>query len=157
MLDYFTLRENISFPLVLAGIKRKKIDEKVNELATNLGIGKLLEKYPYEVSGGEKQRGAIARALVCDPKIILADEPTGALDSKNSMQIMDIFKRINEGGQTIIMVTHSIIAASTANKVIFLKDGVIDNVLLKCSRDDNEFEKEIAQNLYQINNEGVRE
>ncbi len=148
LLNYFTVKDNIAFPLVLLNKSKKDIDEKVSELAEKTGITKLLDKYPYEISGGEKQRTAVARALVCEPQLVLADEPTGALDSKNSDQLMDLFKSFNEMGQTIIMVTHSIKSASKAKKVLFLKDGMIGNTLNKDERNDEEFEEEIANFLY---------
>ncbi|WP_035799359.1 ABC transporter ATP-binding protein [Butyrivibrio sp. NC3005] len=148
LLNYFTVKDNIAFPLVLLNKSKKEIDEKVNELAEQTGITKLLDKYPYEISGGEKQRTAVARALVCDPQLVLADEPTGALDSKNSDQLMELFQTFNEKGQTIIMVTHSIKSASKAKKVLFLKDGMIGNTLDKADRNDDEFEEEIANFLY---------
>ena len=148
LLNYFTVKDNIAFPLVLLNKSKKEIDEKVSELAEQTGITKLLDKYPYEISGGEKQRTAVARALVCDPQLVLADEPTGALDSKNSDQLMELFQNFNEKGQTIIMVTHSIKSAAKAKKVLFLKDGMIGNTLDKADRDDDEFEEEIANFLY---------
>lgn len=148
LLNYFTVKDNIAFPLVLLNKSKKEIDEKVSELAEQTGITKLLDKYPYEISGGEKQRTAVARALVCDPQLVLADEPTGALDSKNSDQLMELFQTFNEKGQTIIMVTHSIKSAAKAKKVLFLKDGMIGNTLDKADRDDDEFEEEIANFLY---------
>lgn len=148
LLNYFTVKDNIAFPLVLLNKSKKEIDEKVSELAEQTGITKLLDKYPYEISGGEKQRTAVARALVCDPQLVLADEPTGALDSKNSEQVMELFKSFNDKGQTIIMVTHSVKSASKAKKVLFLKDGVIGSTLEKNNRDDEEFEEEIANFLY---------
>ena len=148
LLNYFTVKDNIAFPLVLLNKSKKEIDEKVSELAEQTGITKLLDKYPYEISGGEKQRTAVARALVCDPQLVLADEPTGALDSKNSDQLMELFQTFNDKGQTIIMVTHSIKSASKAKKVLFLKDGMIGNTLDKADRNDDEFEEEIANFLY---------
>lgn len=152
LLNYFTLRENISFPLVLSNVKKKETDRRIKKITCNLGIQSLLDKYPYEVSGGEKQRAAIARALICDPKLVLADEPTGALDSKNSLQMLGIFRLFNDQGQTIIMVTHSIKAASTANRVLFLKDGMIENTISKNNNSDAEFENIIAEYLYKNKN-----
>ena len=148
LLNYFTVKDNIAFPLVLLNKSKKEIDEKVSELAEQTGITKLLNKYPYEISGGEKQRTAVARALVCDPQLVLADEPTGALDSKNSDQLMELFQTFNDKGQTIIMVTHSVKSAARAKKVLFLKDGTIGNTLDKADRDDDEFKEEIANFLY---------
>ncbi len=150
LLNYFTVKDNIAFPMVLLNKSKKEIDERVNELSEKTGITKLLNKYPYEISGGEKQRTAVARALVCRPKLLLADEPTGALDSKNSDQLMDLFKTFNDLGQTIIMVTHSVKSASKAKKVLFLKDGVIEATLDKETASDEEFENEIANFLYSV-------
>lgn len=148
LLNYFSVKDNIAFPLVLLNKSKKEIDEKVNELAEKTGIADLLEKFPYEISGGEKQRTAVARALVCGPQIVLADEPTGALDSQNSDNIMELFKMFNEAGQTIVMVTHSIKSASKAGRVLFLKDGVIGKMIEKEGKNDEVFEKEIAGFLY---------
>lgn len=148
LLNYFSVKDNIAFPLVLLNKSKKEIDEKVNELAEKTGIADLLEKFPYEISGGEKQRTAVARALVCGPQIVLADEPTGALDSQNSDNIMELFKMFNEAGQTIVMVTHSIKSASKAGRVLFLKDGVIGNMIEKEGKNDEVFEEEIAGFLY---------
>ena len=150
LLNYFSVKDNIAFPMVLLNKSKKEIDERVNELAEKTGITKLLNKYPYEISGGEKQRTAVARALVCKPTLLLADEPTGALDSKNSDQLMELFKTFNDLGQTIIMVTHSIKSASKAKKVLFLKDGVIGATLEKENADDEAFENEIANFLYSV-------
>ena len=154
LLNYFTVKDNIAFPLVLLNKSKKEIDAKVNELAEQTGITKLLNKYPYEISGGEKQRTAVARALVCNPKLVLADEPTGALDSKNSDQLMELFQAFNEKGQTIIMVTHSIKSAAKAGKVLFLKDGMIGSTLEKGDRNDAEFEEVIADFLYNSGKQG---
>lgn len=148
LLNYFTVKDNIAFPLVLLNKSKKEIDERVSDLAEKTGITKLLNKYPYEISGGEKQRTAVARALVCKPQLVLADEPTGALDSKNSDQLMELFQNFNELGQTIIMVTHSIKSASKAKKVLFLKDGMIGTTLERGPKGDEEFEEEIANFLY---------
>ena len=150
LLNYFSVKDNIAFPMVLLNKSKKEIDERVNELAEKTGITKLLNKYPYEISGGEKQRTAVATALVCKPTLLLADEPTGALDSKNSDQLMELFKTFNDLGQTIIMVTHSIKSASKAKKVLFLKDGVIGATLEKENADDEAFENEIANFLYNV-------
>ena len=155
LLNYFSVKDNIAFPLVLLNMSKEEIDRKVLEMAERTGITKLLGKYPYEISGGEKQRTAVARALVCDPKLVLADEPTGALDSKNSDQLMELFKTFNELGQTIIMVTHSIKSASKAKKVLFLRDGVIGTTLEKGENSDEEFEEVIAESLYGGGKEGL--
>lgn len=131
LLDNFTIEDNIKLPLVLAGENHKTMDAKVKELAKKLGIEDLLKKYPYEVSGGQKQRTAVARALITDPKILLADEPTGALDSKAATNLMRLLRDINKGGQTVLMVTHSNVAASYAQRVMFIKDGEVFHQLYR--------------------------
>ena len=123
LLDTFSLRDNIFLPLVLAGRPYEEMERKLKPLAEQLGIADILSKYPYEVSGGQKQRAAAARALITDPQIVLADEPTGALDSRSSDNLLELFGEINKGGQTILMVTHSVKAASHAGRVLFLRDG----------------------------------
>ena len=125
LLDTFSLEDNIYLPLVLAGMKPDEMKARLDRIAAPLGIEELLKKYPYEVSGGQKQRAAVARALITDPRIVLADEPTGALDSKSSDELLTLFKKVNQMGQTILMVTHSTKAASHASRVMFIKDGVI--------------------------------
>ena len=125
LLDTFSLEDNIYLPLVLAGRKPDEMNQRLERLAGPLGIRDILKKYPYEVSGGQKQRAAVARALITDPRIILADEPTGALDSGSSDELLALFKKVNEMGQTILMVTHSVKAASHASRVRFIRDGVI--------------------------------
>lgn len=125
LLDTFTLEDNIYLPLVLAGKKYPEMKERLMPIAEQLGITELLKKYPYEVSGGQKQRAAAARALITDPRLILADEPTGALDSRASDELLELFGKINENGQTILMVTHSVKAASHAGRVLFIKDGEV--------------------------------
>ena len=123
LLDTFSLRDNIFLPVVLAGRPYEEMERKLKPLAQQLGIADILSKYPYEVSGGQKQRAAVARALITDPQIVLADEPTGALDSRSSDNLLELFGEINAGGQTILMVTHSVKAASHAGRVLFLRDG----------------------------------
>lgn len=125
LLDTFSIRDNIFLPLVLAGENYNKMNQKMMPIAKLLGITEILEKYPYEVSGGQKQRTAVARALITDPKLILADEPTGALDSKAADNLLALFSQINDQGQTILMVTHSVKAASQAKRVLFIKDGEV--------------------------------
>ena len=119
LLDTFSLKDNIFLPLVLSGKKYPEMEKRLKPIAEKLGIEKLLEKYPYEVSGGQKQRAAIARALITKPQLILADEPSGALDSKAADSLMNLFTTINQEGQTIVMVTHSVKAASSAKRVLF--------------------------------------
>ena len=123
LLDTFSLRDNIFLPLVLAGKDYGAMQRKLTPIAARLGITELLDKYPYEVSGGQKQRAAVARALITDPELVLADEPTGALDSRSADSLLELFGEINRAGQTVVMVTHSIKAASHAGRVLFLRDG----------------------------------
>ena len=123
LLDTFSLKDNIFLPLVLSGTSHKEMERRLLPLADKLGIKNLLEKYPYEVSGGQKQRAAVARAVITQPQLLLADEPTGALDSKAAKELLKLFTSLNQDGQTILMVTHSVKAASTAGRVLFIKDG----------------------------------
>ncbi len=125
LLDTFTIEDNIYLPLVLTGRPYSEMRERLTPVAAQLGITGLLKKYPYEVSGGQKQRAAVARALITGPKLILADEPTGALDSKSTDELLRLFAEINKTGQTILMVTHSVKAASHAGRVLFIKDGEV--------------------------------
>ena len=131
LLDTFSLRDNILLPLVLAGKKYPEMKRRLTPLAQTLGIEGLLDKYPYEVSGGQKQRCAVARALITQPQVVLADEPTGALDSRSSDSLLDLFGEINREGQTILMVTHSVKAASHAGRVLFLRDGQVYHQLYR--------------------------
>ena len=131
LLDTFSLRDNILLPLVLAGERSAAMERKLMPLAHRLGISELLSKYPYEVSGGQKQRAAVARALITAPELILADEPTGALDSRASARLLELFEAINREGQTIVMVTHSVEAASHAGRVLFLRDGRVYHQLFR--------------------------
>ena len=131
LLDTFSLQDNIFLPLVLAGEDYQSMSRKLRPIAEELGIAELLKKYPYEVSGGQKQRAAVARALITEPEIILADEPTGALDSKASDSLLRLFAEINARGQTIVMVTHSVKAASHAGRVLFLRDGQVYHQLYR--------------------------
>lgn len=125
LLDNFTIEDNIKLPLVLAGEDHRTMDDKVAPLVKELGIADLIHKYPYEVSGGQKQRTAVARALITKPQILLADEPTGALDSKAATNLMHQLRDIHKSGQTILMVTHSNVAASYADRVMFIRDGEV--------------------------------
>lgn len=147
LLDNFTIKDNIFLPLVLARQSYMQMQTKIQPIVKKLGIDTLLDKYPYEVSGGEKQRAAIARALITNPDLLLADEPTGSLDSKNSAQILDIFRDVNLTGQTIFMVTHSIDAASTADRVLFIKDGKIYHQLYRGMFDNAELYQKISDTL----------
>ncbi len=147
LLDTFTIEDNIYLPLVLAGKKNEEMRAKLDLLAPKLGISDLLKKYPYEVSGGQKQRAAVARALITDPKIILADEPTGALDSKSSDELLELFSEVNGMGQTILMVTHSTKAASHASRVMFIKDGIIFHQIYKGDSTDTQMYQKISDTL----------
>ncbi len=147
LLDTFSVKDNILLPLVLAGEKHQEMEKKVLPVAEKLGIKDLLEKYPYEISGGQKQRAAVARAIITNPQIVLADEPTGALDSKSTDELLKLFNKINEDGQTVLMVTHSIKAASTASRVLFIKDGVIFHQLYKANQTNEEFYRRISDSM----------
>jgi len=147
LLDSFSLQDNIVLPLVLQGVKPAEMFERLNVLAKDLGITELLEKYPYEVSGGQKQRAAAARALITRPKLVLADEPTGALDSKAAAQLLSLFETINRQGQTIVMVTHSVQAASHAKRVLFIKDGSLFNQIYRGEQSYDEMFRMISDTL----------
>ncbi|MCI5643565.1 MAG: ABC transporter ATP-binding protein [Peptoniphilus sp.] len=150
LLDTFTIKENILLPLVLADEKISVMEEKLLEIVKKLNIEELLNKYPYEVSGGQRQRTAIARALITNPKIILADEPTGALDSNSARELLKVFKRLNQDGQTILMVTHSIVAASEAKRVLFIKDGKIYHQIYSGDRSSMDMQKKIADTMQML-------
>ncbi len=147
LLDTFTLRDNILLPLVLGGTDVREMDRRLAPIAAALGIEELLNKYPYEVSGGQKQRAAAARALIANPKLILADEPTGALDSQSSAELLRVFAQMNKNGQTILMVTHSADAASHANRVLFIRDGVVFHQLYRGDAANEELYRKIADTL----------
>ena len=131
LLDTFSLKDNIFLPLVLSGRKYDEMEKELKPISESLGIMELMEKYPYEVSGGQKQRAAVARALITKPQLILADEPTGALDSKAAEELLNLFTTVNQDGQTILMVTHSVKAASNAKRVLFIKDGEVFHQLYR--------------------------
>lgn len=147
LLDTFSIEDNIYLPLVLAGEKYETMREKLVPIAKTLGITELLQKYPYEISGGQKQRVAVARALITNPSIILADEPTGALDSKSSDELLRLFKEINKSGQTILMVTHSVKAASNASRVLFIKDGIVYHQIYRGDATNEEMYQKISDSL----------
>ncbi len=147
LLDTFSLKDNIYLPMVLARKNYKEMEERLNPLARKLEIDELLEKYPYEVSGGQKQRAAVARALITNPRILLADEPTGALDSRAADGLLRIFEEINLSGQTVFMVTHSIRAASHAGRVLFIKDGIIFHQLYRGDCSNEEMYQKISDTL----------
>ncbi|MEG0962716.1 MAG: ABC transporter ATP-binding protein [Lachnospiraceae bacterium] len=154
LLDTFSLQDNIFLPLVLAGKQFEEMKKKLQPVAQKLNISEILNKYPYEVSGGQKQRVAVARALITNPQLVLADEPTGALDSKAADNLLKLFKSINKEGQTILMVTHSIKAASCASRVLFIKDGQVFHQLYKGSGTDEEMYQKIADTLTVITTGG---
>ena len=147
LLDTFTIEDNIYLPLVLAGKRYEDMRERLRPLALELGISELLKKYPYEVSGGQKQRAAVARALITNPRLILADEPTGALDSRATDELLRLFADVNRRGQTILMVTHSVKAASTAGRVLFIRDGEVYHQLYRGEDSDAAFYEKIAGTL----------
>lgn len=147
LLDTFSLKDNIFLPLVLSGKDYREMEDRLQPIADELGISKLLNKFPYEVSGGEKQRAAVARAIITNPEILLADEPTGALDSKSSGELLNIFSKINKSGQTILMVTHSTRAASHASRVLFIKDGEIFHQIYKGDLSNEEMFEKISNTL----------
>lgn len=156
LLDTFSLRDNIFLPLVLAGKKYPEMEKRLTPLAGTLGIAELLDKYPYEVSGGQKQRCAVARALITQPEIVLADEPTGALDSRAADSLMDLFSAINRGGQTVLMVTHSTTAASRAGRVLFIRDGRVYHQMYREGRTDGETYRLISDTLTRLAAGGER-
>lgn len=147
LLDTFSLEDNIYLPLVLAGKSYGEMHSRLVPIANQLGIANLLKKYPYELSGGQKQRGAVARALITFPKLILADEPTGALDSRATDELLHLFGQINMGGQTILMVTHSVKAASRANRVLFIKDGEVYHQIYRGSSTNEEQYQKISDTM----------
>ena len=154
LLDNFSLKDNIYLPLVLAGKKHSEMEDKLRPIAKMLGIEQIIEKYPYEVSGGQKQRAAVARALITEPELILADEPTGALDSKATDDLLGLFNEINEKGQTIVMVTHSTKAASHANRVLFIKDGEVFHQIFRGGFSNEELYAKISDTLTVITTGG---
>ena len=156
LLDTFTLEDNIYLPLVLAGKSYPDMKKRLTPIATQLGISDLLKKYPYEVSGGQKQRAAVARALITGPKLILADEPTGALDSKATDELLRLFTQINGTGQTILMVTHSVKAASHADRVLFIKDGEVFHQIYRGNHSNHELYQMISDTLTILTTGGER-
>lgn len=147
LLDTFSLKDNIFLPLVLAGKHHTEMEQKIKPIAQQLGISDLLKKFPYEVSGGQKQRAAVARAIITNPKLILADEPTGALDSKATDELLSLFSNINDIGQTILMVTHSVKAASHASRVLFIKDGEVFHQIYRGDNSNEQFYQKISDTL----------
>lgn len=147
LLDNFSIKDNILLPLVLANKKYKDMEARLDKVTKPLGIDQLINKYPYEISGGQKQRVAVARAIITNSSLILADEPTGALDSKSTDQLLNVFDKLNEIGQTIIMVTHSVKTAARAKRVLFIKDGVVFHELRKGNATTNEMFQKINDTL----------
>lgn len=147
LLDTFSIQDNIFLPLVLSGKKYEEMQKRILPVAQKLGIQEILQKFPYEVSGGQKQRAAVARALITKPQLILADEPTGALDSKAPDELLNLFTTINQDGQTILMVTHSVKAASTANRVLFIKDGEVFHQLYRGNLTNEQMYQRISDTL----------
>ncbi len=147
LLDTFTIEDNIYLPLVLSGRSYREMHDRLIPLSRELGIAELLKKYPYEVSGGQKQRAAVARALITEPRLLLADEPTGALDSRASDELLRLFARINARGQTVLMVTHSVRAASTAGRVLFIRDGEVFHQLYRGGDTDEQLYQKISDTL----------
>ena len=157
LLDTFSLKDNILLPLVLAARPYSEMESRLLPLARKLGIEQLLEKYPYEVSGGQKQRSAVARALITHPQLVLADEPTGALDSKAAGELLRLFEAVNRDGQTIVMVTHSVKAASHASRVLFIKDGAVFHQIYRGNSTDDELYQKISDTLTMLATGGDRE
>lgn len=147
LLDTFSIKDNIFLPLVLSGDNYKIMEKKLQPIATKLGITNILNKFPYEVSGGQKQRAAVARALITSPRLILADEPTGALDSHSADDMLEIFSEINQMGQTILMVTHSVKAASNAGRILFIKDGEIFHQIYRGNCTNEQLYQKISDTL----------
>lgn len=147
LLDTFSIEDNIFLPLVLAGMQYEQMQKRLAPIAAQLGVTALLKKYPYEISGGQKQRAAVARALITNPKLILADEPTGALDSKATDELLQLFEQINRAGQTIVMVTHSVKAASHAGRVLFIKDGAVYHQIYRGDNTDEQLYQMISDTL----------
>ena len=156
LLDNFSLKDNIVLPLVLSGVDYKEMERRITPIAAQLGILDILGKYPYEGSGGQKQRAAVARALIIKPELVLADEPTGALDSKATEDLLTLFNKINERGQTILMVTHSTKAASHARRVLFIKDGEVFHQIYRGNLTSEELYAKISDTLTMLTTGGEK-
>lgn len=150
LLDTFSVRDNILLPLVLKRIGIKQMEERLMPVVKQLGLAELLDKYPYELSGGQKQRTAVGRAIITSPALLLADEPTGALDSHQAQRLMELFCRLNGGGQTVIMVTHSVKAASYASRVLFLRDGQVFHQLCRGDKSAFDMQGQISDALSMV-------
>ena len=156
LLDTFSVEDNIYLPLVLAQVNYREMEQRLKPIAEKLGITELLKKYPYEISGGQKQRVAVARALITNPRIILADEPTGALYSKATDELLRLFGEINRSGQTILMVTHSVKAASHAGRVLFIKDGEVFHQIYRGESTNEQLYQKISDSLTLLQAGGER-
>ena len=156
LLDTFSVEDNIYLPLVLAGVPQSQLGARLEPIAAKLGISELLKKYPYEISGGQKQRAAVARAIITNPRLLLADEPTGALDSRATDELLRVFSDISAGGQTILMVTHSVRAASRAGRVLFIKDGEVCHQLYRGGMTDDQLYQKITDALTVLQAGGER-
>ena len=156
LLDTLTLEENVALPLTIKGLNPEEIDKRVRDTADKLHISDILEKFPYQVSGGQKQRCAFARAVICRPKMIMADEPTGALDSHSSRVLLEIIAQLNKDmGTTVFMVTHDAFCSSYADRILFLKDGKIFNEIRKGEKTRSVFYHEILDVLSLLGGEGI--
>lgn len=156
LLDTFTVEDNIFLPLVLAGKSYDEMRTRMIPVAKRLGIGEILKKYPYEISGGQKQRAAVARAIITNPRIVLADEPTGALDSRSTDELLKLFDELNRSGQTVLMVTHSVKAASTASRVLFIKDGEVYHQIYRGESSCQQLYQKISDTLTMLATGGDR-
>ena len=156
LLDTFSIRDNIYLPLVLSGKHHREMERRLIPIAQKLGIQSILDKYPYEVSGGQKQRAAVARALITHPRLILADEPTGALDSRSTDELLQLFSAIHEEGQTILMVTHSVKVASSAHRELFIKDGEVFHQIYRGNSTSSQMYEKISQSLTALTTGGER-
>ncbi|MCQ8260802.1 ABC transporter ATP-binding protein [Streptococcus suis] len=154
LLDTLSVKDNVLLPLVLSRFPIDEMNKRLIHTLNSLGIATLQDKMPYEISGGQQQRVAVARAIITQPEILLADEPTGALDSKSSATLLDIFEQINQQGQTILMVTHSTAAASRAKRVLFIKDGILYNQIYRGERTSQEMYQLISDTLTLMANRG---
>ena len=156
LLDTFTVEDNIFLPLVLAGKSYDEMRTRMIPVAKRLGIGEILKKYPYEISGGQKQRAAVARAIITNPRIVLADEPTGALDSRSTDELLKLVDELNRSGQTVLMVTHSVKAASTASRVLFIKDGEVYHQIYRGESSSQQLYQKISDTLTMLATGGDR-
>ena len=156
LLDTFTVEDNIFLPLVLAGKSYDEMRTRMIPVAKRLGIGEILKKYPYEISGGQKQRAAVARAIITNPRIVLADEPTGALDSRSTDELLKLFDELNRSGQTVLMVTHSVKAASTASRGLFIKDGEVYHQIYRGESSSQQLYQKISDTLTMLATGGDR-